>query len=154
MRLTTRVMLLLAPILLVGSALVGEGGSGVLDTELSLRKTNVFETSVPEVVRENVSEPGDRAIVPRDFPQQPPVIPHGVRDFFPITFDENMCVECHAVEEKVDGEPTPIPPSHYMDLRRAPEEVRDEVVGARYNCASCHVSPGDNTLLVENLFGK
>jgi cytochrome c-type protein NapB len=75
-----------------------------------------------------------------------------VAEFLPITMAENQCVECHAVEEKEEGEPTPIPTSHYVDLRNAPGETRDELAGARYVCITCHAAPGFNPPLVANGF--
>ena len=30
--------------------------------------------------------------------------------------------------------------SHLVDLRKAPGEMREEVIGARFVCVSCHVS--------------
>jgi cytochrome c-type protein NapB len=138
----------------VAALALTRGESGIRDTELGLSKTSVFDTPVPEVTRANLSEPGDRPTVPAGFPQQPVLIPHGVGEFLPITMTENQCLECHAVEEKEEGEPTPVPQSHYVDLRNAPGVVRDEVAGSRYICVSCHVSPGENAPLVGNMFGK
>lgn len=41
------------------------------------------------------------------------------------------------------GEPTPIPPSHYVDLRHAPEKKGAKRVGARCVCIACHVATTD-----------
>ena len=126
--------------------------SGTSDRDLGLSKTSVLEVATPPTETKNVSDPGDRATMPTDFPEQPPQVPHGIVDWLPITFDENQCIDCHAVDEKLEGEPTPIPPSHYVDLRNAPDTVRDEVAGARYNCVACHTAPGANAPLDGNSF--
>lgn len=152
-------MLFLAGLVSVSLLLVGMLGSeqserGIPDSKLGLSKTSVFGVPEPEVNLRNESDPGDRSVIARSFPGQPPMIPHGNDDFLPITLGENMCLDCHAVEVKEEGEPTPIPGSHYVDLRAAPQSRQDGVVGARYNCLSCHVSPGENALLVENIFSN
>ncbi len=128
--------------------------SKTADTELGLSKGSVFDVPAPEPIQRNVSEPGDEPLIPRGFPEQPPAIPHGIDEFLPILLQDNQCMDCHAVEEKVEGEATPIPRSHYVDLRNAPEEAGDEPVGARHLCLSCHASPGGNAPLVGNTFGE
>lgn len=114
--------------------------NGIPDSDVSLRKASVFESPAPSAVPENDSDPGE--LPPNTPPNEeaPTVIPHGVGDFLPITADSNMCIDCHALEAKEEGEPTPIPASHYVDLRNAPDEKGGEVAGARYVCLSCHVS--------------
>lgn len=143
-----------ASLLAVGALVAGGTITPVPDTSLGLSKTSVFDTPAPGPTRPNTTDPGDRPVIPRDFPQQPPRIPHGIADFLPITASENACIDCHAVAEKEPGEPTPIPASHYEDLRNAPGKRGDTVVGARYLCVSCHISPGDNPPPVGNSFGK
>ena len=129
-----------------------ESGVAIPDRDLGLSKGAVSDVVDPPAELTNLSEPGDRPTTPRDFPQQPPRAPHGVEALLPITMDENQCMDCHAVEEKVEGEPTPIPVSHYTDLRNSPDTVGKGLVGARYVCVSCHVSQAANELLVENRY--
>jgi len=137
---------------LVAAGVATAAPKGIPDEELGLSKTSVFETAVPPVVKENASAPGDRPVRPRAFPGAPPVVPHGVSDFLPITKGSNSCVDCHAVAKKVKGEPTPIPASHYTDLRNAPGKRGDTVVGARWNCTACHVPQEDVAPLVKSPF--
>jgi cytochrome c-type protein NapB len=125
---------------------------GTPDHELGLSKTSVFDIASPEAVVDNDSAPGERPLVARVNPVAPPTVPHGIGDFLPVTLESNMCIDCHAVEEKQVGEPTPIPASHYTDLRRDREAVAESVVGARYNCIACHVSLTEANALVENRF--
>ena len=147
------IWMLLLSLAVVGSVLA-IAASGTPDRELGLSKSSVFEIPEPPAHSRNSSDPGDQPTVASDFPQQPVQVPHALTDFLPITLDENQCADCHAVEEKIEGEATPIPESHYVDLRNAPDSVRDEIAGARYNCVVCHVSPGDNPPLVGNEFGQ
>ena len=69
-----------------------------------------------------------------------------------ITRQENLCVDCHHIEESSEGEPTPIPKDHFIDYRNAPTAVRETVSGARHNCTTCHVRRTGNQPLVGNLF--
>ncbi len=139
-------------LLVLSAASLAAMGNGTPDRELSLSKTSVFEVTQPPIEKRNVSEPGEGATLPADFPEQPVLVPHAIVDWLPITLTENQCIDCHAVEEKVEGEPTPIPRSHFIDLRNTPDTVSDKVVGARYNCVSCHAAPGSNEPLVDNEF--
>lgn len=122
------------------------------DTSLGLDKGSVFDVPTPPPVKANESGPGERPVLPRAYVIAPPRIPHGVGEFLPITPKQNLCIECHAVQDRKPGEPTPVPPSHYTDLRNAPDRAGSQVVGARYVCVSCHASATDAPALVENRF--
>ena len=50
------------------------------------------------------------------------------------------------------GQPTPLPASHYTDLRRAPGARGKEVAGARWTCVACHAARTDAEPLVMNGF--
>lgn len=143
-------MLIVAAAIAVRGAVSSE--KGIPDTSLGLSKTSVFEVPDPPPVEWNTTDPGERPVLPRVYEGSPPLIPHAVQDFLPITRDDNQCIGCHQVEEKEEGEPTPIPASHFVDLRNAPDTRRDEVAGARYVCVSCHVPQTQNPPLVENGF--
>jgi cytochrome c-type protein NapB len=127
---------------------------GVPAEQIGLSKVGVSEVPDPPGVADNASEPGEQPPGPAAFDGAPPVVSHGVAEFIPITLDDNMCLECHAVEEKVEGEPTPVPESHYVDLRNQPDVVNSEIAGARYVCTTCHVASTDADPLVGNTFGS
>jgi nitrate reductase cytochrome c-type subunit len=127
------------------------------DTGFGLSKTSVFDVPSPDPMPADGGDPGDQPVLPRFYDGSPPVIPHGIADFLPITRQEHLCLDCHEPEteaEKVEGEPTPIPRSHLTDLRLAPETVGDRVVGARYLCIACHVPNRAVSPLVDNRFGQ
>jgi cytochrome c-type protein NapB len=126
----------------------------VPDSQIGLSKQSVFDTPTPAPVVQSGSDPGEQPVIPAAFEGSPPVIPHTVVDFVPITADGNMCVECHAIDEAGEGDPTPIPPSHYEDLRNDSGKVTEEVVGARYKCTACHAPQTDAAPLVENRFSE
>jgi cytochrome c-type protein NapB len=117
----------------------------VKDTALGLSKTSVFEAPAPPAFQPEQSTPGEKPLPPRLGPQIPPVVP----DLLPITREQNACVDCHAIAgPKVAGEPTPIPPSHYVDYRNAPDRTGEKVAGARRLCTACHVPRTDAAPLV------
>lgn len=147
---------ILAPLagLILGVACGPSGSpqSGIPDDAIGLSPVDVRDTAIPDPVPQNTSDPGDEPTRPPAYAGSPPVIPHGIDDFLPITPSDNMCIDCHQVDEKVAGEPTPIPPSHFVDLRNAPDATRNDVAGARYNCVACHALHRDAQPLVENDF--
>jgi len=144
------------PSLVVLTILLALAGAAALsqtpDTSLGLSKTSVFDVPAPEPVRDPTADPGDTGPLPRAYAKAPPLIPHAIADMLPITRDDNLCMDCHMIEEAGEGEPTPIPKSHYTDLRRAPGVVGETVAGARYNCVACHVAPTGAKPLVGNTF--
>lgn len=114
------------------------------DRSLGLSRTSVFEVPAPPLFKDDASAPGEKSPPKRINPENPPVIPHGIADFLPITRSSNLCVDCHAVPgPKKKGEATPVPASHFVDLRRAPEKKAEQVAGTRYVCISCHVGQTD-----------
>ena len=146
----------IATLLLFGLSLAVAGLSiesgGIPDTKIGLSKTSVFDVADPPPVNKDISDPGEGELLLRAFQDAPPLIPHGVAEFLPITRNDNQCIDCHEVPEKEPGEPTPIPKSHFTDLRNAPAKVGEMVVGARYICVSCHLSQTSADTLVGNDF--
>jgi len=112
----------------------------VPDRNLGLSRTSVFDVPAPPLYTDEASSPGEKPLPKRINREYPPVIPHSLTDCLPITRSSNLCMDCHAVPgSKKKGEATPIPASHFVDLRRAPEVKGKQVAGTRYVCISCHV---------------
>ena len=128
--------------------------AGTPEEEIGLAKGSVFDVLLPDAVEPEAADPGDAPRLPRAYEGEPPRVPHAVADYLPITREDNLCVDCHAVAEAGEGDPTPIPSDHYTDLRRAPDQVGDTVAGARWVCLSCHVAPTAAEPLVGNRFGE
>ncbi|MDZ4202714.1 MAG: nitrate reductase cytochrome c-type subunit [Gallionella sp.] len=129
----------------------------VQTNSMGLSKTSVFATPTPKVYHENAAQPGASKVLPRAYLGAPPQVSHSVSDFLPITTESNMCVACHNQpslwgQPREPGVATPIPPSHYTDLRKAPGKVSENLVGARYNCNQCHVPQTNAPALVGNSF--
>lgn len=84
----------------------------------------------------------------RNYPEQPPVIPHSIRDYR-IDLRSNKCLSCHSRRLTEATQAIPVSVTHYMD--------RDgQTLGAisprRYFCTQCHVSQLDAAPPVGNDF--
>lgn len=135
-----------------GDAAATSSTPGIPAESLGLAPGDLSGSPAPPASREIDAAPGELPPPERAYEGAPPVIPHAIGDFLPITREENGCILCHQVEEKIEGEATPIPRSHYTDLRRAPDEVGEEIAGARASCTTCHVAQTNAKPLVENRF--
>jgi len=150
MRTATAALLLSASLLACTAARVTPAAppsppvAAVKDSSLGLSRTSVFDVPAPPLFHAEDSTPGEKPLPPRISTVAPPVIPHGIDAFDPIRRDANACVDCHQVEgPKKAGEATPIPASHFYDLRRAPTVKGEKLAGTRWVCTACHVARTD-----------
>ena len=90
----------------------------------------------------------DRPPLPRDFVQQPPLIPHTTRGYT-VTQNFNKCMDCHAWSRARETGATKVSLTHFRD--RDGTELPN-VSPRRYFCLQCHVSQTDAQPLVENPF--
>jgi cytochrome c-type protein NapB len=90
----------------------------------------------------------DRDPIPRDYVQQPPLIPHQI-DRYKITRNSNKCMTCHSWSAYKQVGATKISLTHFKD--RAGSALAD-VSPQRYFCTQCHVPQVDAKPLVENTF--
>ena len=114
----------------------------VADGDISLLRGSVFDTPTPAGVTWVNNMPGNNEKQTPMFEGAPPVIPHVVNDFLPITHDENGCIECHLSTDP-DEEAPQLPDDHKTDLRNSPDKVGQTVAGARWACVLCHVPTSD-----------
>jgi len=126
----------------------------VPDHQLGLSKTSVADVPEPAAFSFPTADPGENKPYPRGFPGAPPMIPHDVQGFLPITVEENNCLACHQVGEAAEGDPPAVPASHATDLRAVPDKVTEEVIGARWRCVACHLPQAPVTPLVQSTFAK
>lgn len=84
----------------------------------------------------------------RNYPEQPPVIPHSI-DGYQLTLNTNRCLDCHK-REFTEGSGAPmISITHFQDRDG---QVLSDVTPRRYFCTACHVQQTDAPPLVPNLF--
>jgi cytochrome c-type protein NapB len=146
----TRILTSLAAIPLLACATAKPVGIPAAD--LGLQQGPVLEAVAPPKLVVNESAPGEAPLPARSWAGVAPVVPHAIADFPPITPRENACTGCHAVAAKEKGGPTPIPRSHFVDYRNAPDKVATKVVDTRYVCVSCHVESNGAKPLVRSDF--
>ena len=90
----------------------------------------------------------DQAPLPRDFVQQPPLIPHTIKGYT-VTKNFNKCLDCHAWVRAKETGATKISVTHFKT--REGEEL-SSVSPRRYFCNQCHVPQSDAKPLVGNTF--
>ena len=156
----------------------------VTEEALGLRKTDLYseDKAAPVAADFNRPEPGQATKFERAYVNAPPMIPHSVDKYLPITRDNNQCLGCHMPEAAKSIGATPIPPSHFTNYR--PETVlkngelvkEGKVVGlkgdignvgdikvakakklnhlyqGRFNCSQCHAPQAKIDPLVGNTF--
>ena len=90
----------------------------------------------------------DTSALPRDFVQQPPLIPHTIKGYT-VTKNFNKCLDCHAWARAKETGATKISVTHFKT--REGEEL-SSVSPRRYFCNQCHVSQTDAKPLIGNTF--
>lgn len=145
----------------------------VSEEEIGLRTTTLYteDKTVADKTQYGTAPAGTSTKFERAYENAPPMIPHDIEGLLPITIDNNQCLGCHepAVAESMGA--TPIPKSHFTDLRPVTELNKDgkivkegkvventsdiktvslksgeTLIGARFNCSQCHApqSQGNN----------
>lgn len=84
----------------------------------------------------------------RNYPDQPPVIPHSIRDY-QISLNTNKCLTCHSRKFTEATQAPMISVTHFQD--RAGNTLAS-VSPRRYVCTACHVAQTQAEPLVENRF--
>ncbi|MGQ9371106.1 nitrate reductase cytochrome c-type subunit [Azospirillum sp. ST 5-10] len=81
----------------------------------------------------------ERGRIPRNYPEQPPVIPHAIAGY-EINLRTNRCLTCHSRKYYTDVDAPMISITHYVD--RAGQTL-GAVAPRRYFCTQCHVPQAD-----------
>jgi len=122
------------------------------EEELGLRKTDIYteKNTVGDKTAYSTVAAGEAPVIQRAFENAPPMIPHDVEGMLPITKDANSCTGCHLPEVAEAVKATPMPKSHFFDMRM--QKVLTSMSEARYNCTQCHAPQSNNEPLVKNEF--
>ncbi|MDW7774635.1 MAG: nitrate reductase cytochrome c-type subunit [Desulfobulbaceae bacterium] len=86
----------------------------------------------------------EKAVIPKTFEQQPPLISHSIKEY-EISTSKNDCLDCH----DKDSDTSPSPESHYIDWDG---KAGEKVSAQWYFCTQCHVGQVDAKPLIENTF--
>ncbi len=84
----------------------------------------------------------------RNYFQQPPMIPHRVREY-KITLNYNKCMSCHGWDVYKKAKATKISQTHFSDRDG---NAQSTLAARRYFCTQCHAPQVDAEPLVENNF--
>ena len=90
----------------------------------------------------------DKEPIPRDYIQQPPLIPHSIEGY-KVNLKFNKCLTCHSWANYKEAKATKISQTHFEDREG---QVLANVSPRRYFCPQCHVSQVDQKPLVDNEF--
>jgi cytochrome c-type protein NapB len=91
----------------------------VTEASLGLRTTDLYTevSTVADKTEYRAAGAGSSQKIERAFQDAPPMIPHDVSGFLPIKASNNACVGCHAPQVAPAMGATPIPASHFLDMR-------------------------------------
>lgn len=94
---------------------------------------------------------GQPVLVERTFVGQPPVVPHAIDLYVPLTMEENACLDCHLTDE-LRGQKVPkVGKSHFSATAKR-KDGSPAVEMSRFQCDSCHVPQVDAPPLVDSRF--
>ena len=112
----------------------------------SLRGAN----PVGELPESSESEPMKpaREPMPREFEQQPPLIPHAT-GAYKINLETNKCLTCHLEGKSGKKKVTLVSETHFMNRNGT---KLANVSASRYFCTQCHVEQFNAPPLVDNEF--
>lgn len=104
-------------------------------------------------------KPGENRNYERSYHTAPPMIPHTVDIYLPIT-TRNECLKCHLnpPRDLVKKQIPVVPKSHFMD--RNGKDVGGKLASVRniyagfWNCSMCHAPQADAKPLVDNAFKR
>lgn len=101
-----------------------------------------------ETAPENSKWMPESHALPRNYLQQPPLVPHKIEDY-KIDLRQNKCLTCHSWSNAKEARATKISLTHFRN--RFGSELSD-VSAQRYFCTQCHVPQKDAPPLVDNTF--
>ncbi|WP_345993058.1 nitrate reductase cytochrome c-type subunit [Sulfurimonas sp. HSL-1716] len=145
----------------------------ISEEALSYRNTSLYTekgTTVP-VALYCTDAPGTSKKIKRAFQDAPPMIPHDTDGMLPIKKGNNQCLSCHMPDVASSMGATPIPQSHFLDMRPVNKIVDGKLVKGvdnlqnqvsikkisdvypgRFNCSQCHAPQANAKLVTENKF--
>ena len=143
MRLYHLALLAALPCLLVPALLSAQNtGSVKIDSPFRPPVHFTDETTPPQIP----ADVTDDRRVARNYPEQPPVIPHNVRDY-QLNLNTNRCLTCHSRQYTEAVQAPMISITHYLDREG---QTLGAVSPRRYFCMQCHVPQEPNQPLVGN----
>ncbi|TLU66952.1 nitrate reductase cytochrome c-type subunit [Thalassotalea litorea] len=107
--------------------------AAVAEEIATLRNNTAIDEDVnPEYIPKATNDDIKQA---RNYPMQPPLIPHSVRGY-EVNLNVNKCMSCHARSRTNDSQAPMVSVTHYMDRDG---NFLAEISARRYFCNQCHV---------------
>ena len=128
--------------------LAGQTGRATDEQRVKLKTLRSTEITASDPAGDGTRYAPDTSALPRDFVQQPPLIPHDVSKY-EISTNFNKCMDCHSAARYVEMNTTRVPPSHFKT--RTGQELSN-LSPSRYFCTQCHVPQVDARPLVNNAY--
>jgi cytochrome c-type protein NapB len=94
---------------------------------------------------------GPGNLIQRTFVGQPPLIPHTVEKYEPITLEDNACLNCHITDEFKGQKMPRMGESHFSKVLKEADGT-PAVNMVRWQCNSCHAPQADARPLIDNTF--
>ena len=123
-------------------------GAQAAEDPVKLKSLRGAEVPAADPVGEGTRYGPDTPVLPRDFVQQPPLIPHTIEGYL-ISKEFNKCMDCHSWSRSREVHATKISITHFKSREGA---EMSSVSPQRYFCNQCHVSQTDAKPLVGNTF--
>lgn len=151
-------------LLTLGAGSVDEKKEAKDGLDVYFRQTDLLALADQSLPVYPNTKAGESAKLGRDFPDAPPGIPHTVEDMYPISVDDNACLECHHPDSATSKKDSPLPESHFSAPVMGKGDPGDPMiwvvkdykmkdrVGARYNCSMCHTPQASNVKTPDNRF--
>jgi len=133
--------------LLVAAILLTLAPAGVLAQSFSaLRGSTPLDQEGPAPAM--TPEQNTSVREPRNYPEQPPVIPHSIEGY-EISLRANKCLSCHARTRVQESQAPMISITHFFDRDG---QTLASISPRRYFCTQCHVPQHTVRAPVENDF--
>ena len=155
----------LIPLLLLGAGSVDDMKEADDGLDVYFREGDLLALTDQSLPVYPGTKTGESTRLERDFPDAPPQIPHTVEDMYPITLDDNECLDCHHPDNAISSDDLPLPESHFTGPvmgKGGPGNAmiwvvknykkRKDLVGDRYNCNMCHSPQASNVTTPNNRF--
>ena len=149
--------------------------SFVTEKSLGLRETDLYSEEFNTHGHKagySTTYAGSGHKIKRAFQDAPPMVPHDTEGMLPITIKDNQCIGCHMPEVASSMGATPIPSSHFLNMRpkhnfdgkmftKAIDNMKNEtsiksngskLYGGRFNCSQCHAPQSGDDVSVKNTF--
>ncbi len=130
---------------LLACSLIGSAFFASADPINTIRKSEIdVENPAPRIGRVENKDIKRK----RNYPMQPPVIPHKTRDY-QVNLKVNKCLSCHSRTRTEESQAPMVSVTHFMDREG---NFLAEVSPRRYFCQQCHVTQTDVKPVVNSTF--